>query len=407
MVVSSAPPDDNKTIQTPFEAKTTYSGTFCSDSFSTNDFVFKSETSKYLFISIVGKGVTAITMRCRNQETTELVVIKVGIDGVNTCSNAEKKILNKIKELGADNYNIVKFYEDFNYKTNPCLVFEELAIDLLMFTEFVVGSGLHLYDIRLIAQQVLVGLDFLHSNGIVHKDIKPNNIMLVDWSSLKVKLIDMGFTEEIGSMSNFYPNPLIFIPPEGIMRDKPDASLDMWCLGITLIYFYLKYFLFDYGTRDKTLAAIVKMLGEPHCSKTFSSWKNVIKKYDPVLKLQSLDDLLEIRPATQDPAEREDLLSFIDFLKAQSGELATVSVRDNPKMKSSPEQSQKPGFQRSKEVSRENPSRGQSKTVQVQSSKIQAVRPKITPSRTDSKKGTNQKYMGKNRSEFNNTDNLL
>uniref|UniRef100_A0A3Q2CKD0 Protein kinase domain-containing protein n=1 Tax=Cyprinodon variegatus TaxID=28743 RepID=A0A3Q2CKD0_CYPVA len=211
--------------------------------------------------------------------------------------------------------SVLKFYEDFNYKTNPCLVFEELAIDLLMFTEFVVGSGLHLYDIRLIAQQVLVGLDFLHSNGIVHKDIKPNNIMLVDWSSLKVKLIDMGFTEEIGSMSNFYPNPLIFIPPEGIMRDKPDASLDMWCLGITLIYFYLKYFLFDYGTRDKTLAAIVKMLGEPHCSKTFSSWKNVIKKYDPVLKLQSLDDLLEIRPATQDPAEREDLLSFIDFLK--------------------------------------------------------------------------------------------
>uniref|UniRef100_A0A3Q2EH70 Protein kinase domain-containing protein n=1 Tax=Cyprinodon variegatus TaxID=28743 RepID=A0A3Q2EH70_CYPVA len=205
------------TIQTPFGLITTDCWRFWKKLFSTKDFVFKSKTSNYLFIEAVELGGTAITTKCRNQETGEIVVIKIPIDKDDSQSKAEKEILTKIKELGPDNYNIVKFYEYFNYKTKHCFVFEKLDIDLDSFTETIVGSGLHLSDIRLIAQQVLVALDFLHSNGIVHKDIKDNNMMLVDRSSLKLKVIDMGFSEEIGSMSNICANPLPYMPPEGIM----------------------------------------------------------------------------------------------------------------------------------------------------------------------------------------------
>uniref|UniRef100_A0A3Q2CKB5 Protein kinase domain-containing protein n=1 Tax=Cyprinodon variegatus TaxID=28743 RepID=A0A3Q2CKB5_CYPVA len=304
-----------------------------------NETDFGSETNKYRFNGTVHFGQTGRIVQCIKQDTREIVAIKL-VPEIADMTNREKQILRKIKEFGPDNYNIVKFYEDFNYKTKHCFVFEKLDIDLLRFTETIVGSGLHLSDIRLIAKQVLVSLDFLHSNGIVHRCITPNNIMLVDRSSLKVKLIDMGFSEEIGSMSNIYTNPVGFMPPEVIMRKKPDASSDMWCLGLTLIYFYLKALLFDCCTLNETLAAIVKMLGEPHCSKTFSYWKNVIKEYDPVVKLQSLDDLLEIRPTTQDPAEREDLLSFIDFLKQMlvptpqeritSAAISSIQIRTRP-----------------------------------------------------------------------------
>ncbi|XP_038146146.1 homeodomain-interacting protein kinase 1-like [Cyprinodon tularosa] len=311
----SSPKDETETILTPLGLLRTDSATFWSEFFSTNDLVFESETSKYLLKESLGLGGTAIITKFINQETGETVVIKLAIDKDNTDISEEKRILNKIKALGSENYNIVKFYEDFYYQKKQCLVFEKLDIDLEDFTEVIVGGGLHLCDIRLIAQQVLVALDFLHSNGIAHRDLKPDNIMLVDRSSLKVKLIDMGFTEEIELMENICVNPLCFMPPEEMMSDKLDASFDMWCLALTLIYFYLQDQLFEYDTIEETLAAIVKMFGEPHCSKNFFFWKRKIEKYEPELRLNSLDDLLEIRPATQDPIEREDLLSFIDFLK--------------------------------------------------------------------------------------------
>uniref|UniRef100_A0A3Q2E230 Protein kinase domain-containing protein n=1 Tax=Cyprinodon variegatus TaxID=28743 RepID=A0A3Q2E230_CYPVA len=276
-------------------------------SFGPPDMDLENEANKYSFKKRLFFGPTRQVVMCINRDTGE--------NDHKDTTIKEKKILNKIKALGSENYNIMKFYEDFYYQTKQCLVFEKLDIDLEYFTEVIIDAGLHLCDIRLIAQQVLVALDFLHSNGIAHRDIKPNNIMLVDRSSLKVKLIDMGFSEEIEKMENICINPFPYMPPEEILRDKPDASLDMWCLALTLIYFYLKANLFTYNTFEEILAAIVKMLGEPHCSNNFSSCKIVIEKYDPELKLKSLDDLLEIRPATQDPIEREDLLSFIDLLK--------------------------------------------------------------------------------------------
>uniref|UniRef100_A0A3Q2CZT8 Protein kinase domain-containing protein n=1 Tax=Cyprinodon variegatus TaxID=28743 RepID=A0A3Q2CZT8_CYPVA len=209
-----------------------------------------------------------------NQETGEIVAIKTATEDWEINTNEEKKVLRKIKALGSDNYNIVKFYEDFYYKTKQYLVF----------TEDIVGGGLLLSDIRVIAQQVLVALNFLHRNGMAHRDLKPNNIMLVDRSSLKVKLIDMGFTEEIERMENIRCNPLLYMPPEEIMLIKPDSSVDMWCLALTLIFLYIGEHLFDYDSMEETM-------------------------------LKSLDDLMTIRPPTKDPIEREDLLSFIDLLK--------------------------------------------------------------------------------------------
>uniref|UniRef100_A0A3Q2G5H5 Protein kinase domain-containing protein n=1 Tax=Cyprinodon variegatus TaxID=28743 RepID=A0A3Q2G5H5_CYPVA len=254
-----------------------------------NDFGLESGKGKYCLLYNLGHGGTADVFEGRNQETGEIVAIKTSNEEWDCLINEEKRVFRKIKALGSDYYNIVKFYEHFYYETTQYLVFEKLDIDLDSFTVHV-GGGLHLSDIRVIAKQVLVALNFLHRNGIAHRDLKPNNIMLVERSSLKVKLIDMGFAQEIKTMRNIRCNPLTYMPPEEILLIKPDASVDMW--------------------------SIVKMLGEPHfSSKCVSSFKKKSRTYDPKLKLKSLDDLLKIRPPTQDPTEREDLLSFIDLLK--------------------------------------------------------------------------------------------
>uniref|UniRef100_A0A3Q2EIE6 Protein kinase domain-containing protein n=1 Tax=Cyprinodon variegatus TaxID=28743 RepID=A0A3Q2EIE6_CYPVA len=274
------------------------------------------EAQKYCLMDYLEEGGQAQIFKGRNQETGEIVAIKRPTDFLGIYINKEKKVLRKIKALGSDNYNIVKFYGNFFYGRKQCLVFEKLDIDLNRFVKDIVGEGLHLSDIRVIAQQVLVALNFLHSNGMAHRDLKPNNIMLVDRSSLKVKLIDMGFAEEIKKIKNFRCKPLCYLAPEEILLMKLDASVDMWCLALTLIFLYTGDRLFVYSSPEETIAAIVKMLGEPHWSYDCPpDFKKKFRSYDPKLKLKSLDDLLKIRPPTQDPIEREDLLRFIDLLK--------------------------------------------------------------------------------------------
>ncbi|KAK1883334.1 Homeodomain-interacting protein kinase 1, partial [Dissostichus eleginoides] len=72
--------------------------------------------------------------------------------------------------------------------------FEKLDISLLVFLQKRSSASPKLEEIRPIVQQLAIALDFLEEAGIVHADLKPENIMMVDhvWQALKIKVIDFG-----------------------------------------------------------------------------------------------------------------------------------------------------------------------------------------------------------------------
>ncbi|MEQ2210745.1 hypothetical protein XENOCAPTIV_018551, partial [Xenoophorus captivus] len=122
--------------------------------------------------------------------------------------------LKEIKGLGSEDYNIVKFYEEFSYRGQWCLVFELLDINLEDFTKTVVSGGLKLFDIRVITEQLLVALTFLKRSNRAHRDIKPDNVMVQDRKKLKVKLIDFSFLTPVRQMRNVNCCPQIYKSPE-------------------------------------------------------------------------------------------------------------------------------------------------------------------------------------------------
>uniref|UniRef100_A0A3Q2FLL3 Protein kinase domain-containing protein n=1 Tax=Cyprinodon variegatus TaxID=28743 RepID=A0A3Q2FLL3_CYPVA len=227
----------------------------------------------YCFKKYLGSGVSAVVTQCIKQETGETVAIKIAHRSYNPYLNIEKTNLITLKELGSDNQSIIKFYEDFYFRGHRCLVFEMLELTLDDFLEKVVGGGLHLNDIRVITQQLLVALDFLHGVGMAHRDIKPDNIMLVDRYSLKVKFIDMGFAEKKEYLRTTHCSPLSFRPLEEFLLGPLDVSVDVWSLACTLAFLYLGDTLFPGENENDTLSAIFKIVGCP----------------------DSLDELLEIR----------------------------------------------------------------------------------------------------------------
>ena len=89
-------------------------------------------------------------------------------------------ILQRLSAENGDDYNFVRAYECFVHKMHTCLVFEMLEQNLYDFLKQNKFSPLPLKYIRPILQQVLTALLKLKQLGLIHADLKPENIMLVD-----------------------------------------------------------------------------------------------------------------------------------------------------------------------------------------------------------------------------------
>ena len=92
------------------------------------------------------------------------------------------------------------------------------------------------FEIRFYIYETLKALDFCHSQGIIHRDIKPHNIM-IDHSQRKLRVIDWGLAEFYfpGREYNVRVASRYYKGPELLVNDQLyDYSLDIWSLGTML-----------------------------------------------------------------------------------------------------------------------------------------------------------------------------
>jgi casein kinase II subunit alpha len=158
--------------------------------------------------------------------------------------------------------NIVKLLDrvrDPASKT-PCLIFEYINnTDFKQlyptFTD---------YDIRFYMFEILKALDYSHSMGIMHRDVKPHNVM-IEHESRKLRLIDWGLAEfyhpgkeyNVRVASRYYKGPELLVDLQ-----LYDYSLDMWSLGCMLagIVFRREPFFHGHDNYDQ-LVKIARVLG--------------------------------------------------------------------------------------------------------------------------------------------------
>lgn len=118
---------------------------------------------------------------------------------ISSSSYLQVSILSRLSTENADEFNFVRSYECFQHKNHTCLVFEMLEQNLYDFLKHSKFSPLMLKCIRPILQQVATALMKLKSLGLIHADLKPENIMLVDplRQPYRVKVIDFGSASHV------------------------------------------------------------------------------------------------------------------------------------------------------------------------------------------------------------------
>ncbi len=218
---------------------------------------------------------------------------------------------------------------------NLITIFEVGNIDDLHFIamEFVEGQtlrammsgGLKLRDILSIVAQVAEALSAAHQSGIIHRDVKPDNIMVR--GDGYVKVLDFGLvklTEAAGSMSS--PNPaytqagatmgtLAYMSPEQATGETIDQRTDIWSLGVVLYELVTKQKPFQGATRQSTVNAILS--GE--ATAVTNSDPNLPIELDLVLdKALEKDRELRYQTASDFRADVRRLLRAIDSAPSSS-----------------------------------------------------------------------------------------
>lgn len=163
--------------------------------------VLCSVKNTYEVLDFLGRGTFGQVVKCWKRGTNEIVAIKILKNHPSYARQGqiEVSILARLSTENADEFNFVRAYECFQHHNHTCLVFEMLEQNLYDFLKQNKFSPLQLKVIRPILQQVATALKKLKSLGLIHADLKPENIMLVDPARqpYKVKVIDFGSASHV------------------------------------------------------------------------------------------------------------------------------------------------------------------------------------------------------------------
>src|SRR5262249_20704642 len=88
------------------------------------------------------------------------------------------------------------------------------------------------------AAQICEALAHAHARRIVHRDVKPSNVLLVEGDGVSIRLLDFGLArmdgEETLTAAGDVPGTLAYIPPERLRGDESGAPADIWAVGVLL-----------------------------------------------------------------------------------------------------------------------------------------------------------------------------
>ncbi|KAM7167232.1 cyclin-dependent kinase 7 [Macrochelys suwanniensis] len=248
----------------------------------------------------------ATVYKARDKNTNQIVAIKKiklghrseAKDGINRTALREIKLLQELSHP-----NIIGLLDAFGHKSNISLVFDFMETDLEVIIK---DSSLVLTQSHIKAYMLMTlqGLEYLHQHWILHRDLKPNNLLLDENGVLK--LADFGLAKSFGSPNRVYTHQVVtrwYRAPELLFGARMyGVGVDMWAVGCILAELLLRVPFLPGDSDLDQLTKIFETLGTP----TEEQWPGMSSLPDyvtfksfPGMPLQHIfsaagDDLLDL-----------------------------------------------------------------------------------------------------------------
>ena len=216
-------------------------------------------------IEVLGQGTYGKVYKVRNRRNGEILALKKTLtslkeEGVPACTLREISILRNLAHV-----NVVALRDVIISSKTIYLLFEFCDMDL---HKFIYSSPtLNAKETKYILYQVFVGLYFCHSRRVLHRDLKPNNV-LINSQGLVVKLADFGLARAFQIPYKPYTTSvqtLWYRAPEILLgTDRYTLAIDMWSAGCIVAEVLNGQPIFAGNNAVNMLYHIFRVLGTPN-----------------------------------------------------------------------------------------------------------------------------------------------
>ncbi len=291
----------------------------------------------YRLIDFIGAGGMGEVYRGIDKAHNRLVALKV-LNVTKTAPNAVERFRNEARIHGAVRHpNIATMYEYLEFDGAPCIAMEYIDGDTI--DERIRTRGaLPLKSALEIFERVVDAVGYLHSRGIIHRDIKSNNVKISEGGTVKV--LDFGIAKSADSPRLTVSGAMVgtpqYVSPEQLHGQPADERTDIWALGVLLYEMLTGRLPFEGGS----MAAVMDRVGKasypaptrvnPGLSREMDRIVGLCLRAKPDQRYQSAEVLLtDLRAQHEQPSPAPRPAWSLARLRS-SGEMRAAAARRLP-----------------------------------------------------------------------------
>ncbi|NXL72926.1 CDK18 kinase, partial [Leptocoma aspasia] len=215
----------------------------------------------YIKLDKLGEGTYATVFKGRSKLTENLVALKEirleHEEGAPCTAIREVSLLKNLKHA-----NIVTLHDIIHTERSLTLVFEYLDNDLKQYLENC-GNLMSVHNVKIFMFQLLRGLAYCHGRKILHRDLKPQNLLINERGELK--LADFGLARAKSVPTKTYSNEVVTLwyrPPDVLLGSTEYSTpIDMWGVGCIYYEMVTGRPMFPGSTVKEELHLIFRLLG--------------------------------------------------------------------------------------------------------------------------------------------------